>query len=49
MCLHKLCADAQLLVDLFVNFDCHLDASNSSSDWSTHSFASRRDSRAWPI
>ena len=28
MCLHKLCADAQLLVDLFVNFDCHLDASN---------------------
>ena len=33
MCLHKLCADAQLLVDLFVNFDCHLDASNLFGDW----------------
>ena len=28
MCLHKLCGDAQLLVDLFVNFDCDLDSSN---------------------
>ena len=28
MCLHKLCGDAQLLVDMFVNFDCDLDSSN---------------------
>lgn len=27
-CLDKLCGDAQLLVDMFVNFDCDLDSSN---------------------
>jgi brefeldin A-inhibited guanine nucleotide-exchange protein len=28
MCLHKLCSDPQMLVDMFVNFDCDLDSSN---------------------
>lgn len=28
MCLQKLCGDGQLLVDMFVNFDCDLDSSN---------------------
>ena len=27
-CLRVLCADAQLLVDVFVNFDCDLDSGN---------------------
>ncbi len=27
-CLREACADGQLLVDLFVNFDCDLDSSN---------------------
>ena len=27
-CLREVCADGQLLVDLFVNYDCDLDSSN---------------------